>query len=91
MTKQEQEFQIKQLLAQRQDARGRRLTMASLALALGESYGSVCGVVYGHRINPPLRAKIAAFLGRPVEELFRPEPVAEVETPEGPDEVAVNG
>ena len=70
MSKKGQEFRIKEMLAQRQDARGRRMNMTSLALAIDEAYGTVAGVVYGHRINPAVRAKIAGFLGLPVEELF---------------------
>jgi hypothetical protein len=65
-----QEFRIKDLLAARLDHRGRRMNMASLALEIGEAYGTVAGVVYGHRVTPGVRAKIAAFLGQPVEALF---------------------
>ncbi len=72
MANQTQEFRIKALLAQRQDARGRRMTMASLAKALDAPYGSVASVIYGLRPNAPLRARIAEFLGQPVEELFEP-------------------
>jgi hypothetical protein len=46
------------------------MNMTSLALAIGEAYGTVAGVVYGNRVNQPVRAKIAGFLGLPVEELF---------------------
>ncbi|MFA4904448.1 MAG: hypothetical protein WC600_17075 [Desulfobaccales bacterium] len=68
--KRRQEFHIKSLLASRTDSRGRRMNLTSLSLELGEAYGTVAGVVYGNRINPQIRAKIAAFLGQPVEELF---------------------
>lgn len=70
MVKLEQEHRIKQLLAQRRDSRGRRMNMTSLAKELDEAYGTVAGVVYGNRINPAVRAKIAQFLGQTVEELF---------------------
>lgn len=70
MGKLEQEHRIKQLLASRRDHRGRRMNMTSLALAIDEAYGTVAGVVYGNRVNQPVRAKIAGFLGLEVEELF---------------------
>lgn len=70
MSKLKQEFRIKELLGQRRDGRGRRMNMTSLALALGEAYGTVAGVVYGNRVNPAVRAKIAGFLGLEVEALF---------------------
>jgi transcriptional regulator with XRE-family HTH domain len=60
----EQAFRIKRLLAER------RLSITSLALKLGEAYGSVANNIYGHRRNPDLQAKIATFLGRTPEELF---------------------
>jgi len=60
----EQAFRIKKLLAER------RLSITSLAMKLGEAYGSVANTIYGHRRNPELRGKIAAFLGRTPEELF---------------------
>lgn len=59
-----QAFRIKELLAER------RLSITSLALKLGEAYGSVANTIYGHRRNPELRSKIAAFLGRTPEDLF---------------------
>ena len=70
MADQEQEFRIKQLLAQRQDDQGRRMTIASLARTLEAPYGSVAGVIYGLRPGPALRVRIAEFLGTTVEELF---------------------
>lgn len=70
MSKLKPEFRIKELLAQRQDSRGRRMNMTSLALAIDEAYGTVAGVVYGNRVNPAVRIKIAGFLGLEVEELF---------------------
>lgn len=70
MSQLEQEFRIKGLLAQRRDSRGRRMNITSLARAIDEAYGTVAGVVYGNRVNQPVRAKIAGFLGQPVEELF---------------------
>ena len=60
----EQAFRIKKLLAER------RLSITSLAMKLGEAYGSVANTIYGHRRNPELRGKIAAFLGRTPEDLF---------------------
>jgi hypothetical protein len=77
-----EEFLIKELLAQRRDDRGRRLNMAALARLLNEAPGSVAGVIYGHRENPPLRARIAAFLGREAAELFGG-PVEETEPENG--------
>lgn len=59
-----QAMRIKTLLAER------RLNITSLALKLGEAYGSVANTIYGHRSNKYLQAKIAGFLGRPLEELF---------------------
>jgi transcriptional regulator with XRE-family HTH domain len=59
-----QAMRIKTLLAER------RLSITALALKLGEAYGSVANTIYGHRRNAELQAKIAGFLGRPVEELF---------------------
>lgn len=86
------EFRIKELLAQRRDANGRRLNMTSLALALGEPYGSVAGVVYGHKVMPRLRAKIAAFLGLSVEELFGENGGGQVgASPALIDEAAIDG
>lgn len=60
-----QAMRIKTLLAER------RLNITSLAQRLGEAYGSVANTIYGHRRNPELRGKIAAFLGQPVEQLFK--------------------
>ena len=62
----DQEMRIKKLLATRQP----RENMSSLSRNLGEPYGSVAGNVYGYRSNPELQAKIAAYLGVPVAELF---------------------
>lgn len=67
MTKQmnvQQAMRIKTLLAER------RLSITSLALKIREPYGSVANNIYDHRNNPKLRAKIAGFLGLPVEKLF---------------------
>jgi hypothetical protein len=59
-----QAMRIKTLLAER------RLNITSLAFRLKEPYGSVANTIYGHRRNRGLQEKIAAFLGRPREELF---------------------
>lgn len=61
-----QEMRIKELLASRRP----RENMSIMARNLGEPYGSVAGNVYGYRANAPLQAKIAAYLGEPVEKLF---------------------
>jgi len=69
----EQAFRIKRLLAER------RLSITSLAMKLGEAYGSVANNIYGHRRNPDLQAKIAHFLGRSPEELFGADGVSQME------------
>lgn len=59
-----QELRIKEVLI------GRGLTMASLARALNAPAGSVASNIYGYRHDQALRARIAAYLGMPLAELF---------------------
>lgn len=62
----DQEMRIKGLLARRQP----RDNLTSLARNLGLPYGTVAGTVYGYKRNPEVQARIAAYLGQPVSELF---------------------
>jgi hypothetical protein len=60
----DQTFRIKRLLAERRES------IASMARQLDEPFGSVANNVYGYRVNLEMQAKIAGFLGQPVEHLF---------------------
>jgi len=60
----DQTFRIKRLLADRGE------TITSMALQLGEPYGSVANNVYGYRRQHSLQEKIAAYLNREPKEVF---------------------
>lgn len=45
-------------------------TMTSLALKLGEPFGTVANNINGYRTNKDLQERIANFLGHPAEDLF---------------------
>lgn len=62
----DQEMRIKGLLFRRSP----RENLTILARNLGLPYGTVAGTVYGYKRNPEVQARIAAYLGRPVEALF---------------------
>ena len=67
MKKFEQAWQIKRLLAEMGE------NISSLSRKLNRPFGSVANNIYGYRANDRLQGEIAAFLGRPVAELFEGE------------------
>ncbi len=60
----DQAWRIKRLLAEMGE------NISSLARKLNRPFGSVANNIYGYRTNSQLRGEIAAFLGKPVEDLF---------------------
>jgi hypothetical protein len=61
-----QEMRIKAILALRRP----RENMTVMARNIGLPYGTVAGTVYGYKRNPEVQNKIAAYLGRGLEEIF---------------------